>query len=76
MLDRIPAVYRHLIIMLIAAVLGWAADRIPELGLDPMVASLAGVLVATAILWITPLTRQYGVGKDNNESAGHSKRNA
>lgn len=70
MLDRIPAVYRHLIIMLIAAILGWAADNVANLGLDPLVASLLGVVIGTAILWITPLTRQYGVGEDSDESVG------
>ena len=70
MLDRIPAPMRHLIIMLIAALLGWAADNVAHLNLDPIVASLAGVVIGTAILWITPLTRQYGVGKDSDEYSG------
>jgi hypothetical protein len=67
MLDKIPAEARHILIMLLAAVLGWASDNILNLGLPPLVASLAGVVVGTLILWITPLTRQYGIGKDAND---------
>jgi hypothetical protein len=62
MFDRIPAQWRHLILMLAAALLGWASDNVLNLGLSPLVASLAGVLVATAIAWLTPITRQYGIG--------------
>jgi hypothetical protein len=67
MLDKIPAEARHILIMLLAAVLGWASDNILNLGLPPLVASLAGVVVGTLILWVTPMTRQYGIGKDTND---------
>lgn len=70
MLDRIPAVWRHLILMLAASLLGWASDNVLNLGLDPIVASLLGVVVATAIAWLTPLTRQYGVGNDGEHLTG------
>lgn len=63
MLDKIPAVWRHLIIMLFAAILGWAAEALPSFNLDPRLASLLGVVIATLILWFTPLTRQYGPEK-------------
>lgn len=64
MLDKIPAVWRHLVLMLAAALLGWAADNVMNLGLDPLIASVLGVIVATGIAWLTPLTRQYGIGND------------
>lgn len=64
MLDKIPAEVRHILIMLIAALLGWASDNVLNLGLSPLLASLAGVVVGTLLLYITPLTRQYGVGKE------------
>jgi hypothetical protein len=67
MLDKIPAETRHIVIMLLAAVLGWASDNVLNLGLNPLVASLAGVVVGTLILWVTPMTRQYGIGKDTND---------
>jgi hypothetical protein len=63
MLDRIPAEVRHILIMLGAALLGWASDNVLNLGLSPLLSSLAGVVVGTLILYVTPLTRQYGVGK-------------
>lgn len=64
MLDRLPSESRHIIIMLMAALFGWVGDNITGFGLSPIIASLLGVVVATGILWVTPLTRQYGVGKD------------
>jgi hypothetical protein len=64
MLDKIPAEVRHILIMLIAALLGWASDNVLNLGLSPLLASLAGVVVGTLLLYVTPLTRQYGVGKE------------
>lgn len=64
MLDKIPAEARHILIMLIAALLGWASDNVLNLGLSPLLSSLAGVVVGTLILYVTPLTRQYGVGKE------------
>jgi len=64
MLDKIPAEVRHVVIMLIAALLGWAMDNVLNLGLNPLLSSLTGVVVGTLILYITPLTRQYGVGKE------------
>jgi hypothetical protein len=65
MLDKIPAETRHIVIMLLAAVLGWASDNVLNLGLNPLVASLAGVVISTLVLWVTPLTRQYGIGKSD-----------
>jgi hypothetical protein len=65
MLDKIPAETRHILIMLLAAVLGWASDNVLNLGLNPLVASLAGVVIGTLVLWVTPLTRQYGIGKSD-----------
>jgi len=63
MLDKIPAEVRHILIMLLAAVLGWASDNVLNLGISPLLASLLGVVLGTLILYVTPLTRQYGVGK-------------
>lgn len=65
MLDKIPAEARHALIMLLAAVLGWASDNVLNLGLNPLLASLLGVVVGTLVLWVTPLTRQYGIGKSD-----------
>lgn len=66
MLDKIPAEARHALIMLLAAVLGWTSDNVLNLGLNPLFASLLGVIVGTLVLWVTPLTRQYGIGKSDD----------
>ena len=70
MLDRLAPEWRHLILMLAAALLGWASDNVANLGLPPLVASLAGVLVVAVIAWLTPITRQYGIGKDPTHGPG------
>lgn len=68
MLDRLPAIARHLIILLLGALasvlLQWAGtDLVPWLkSLDGPVWSLVGALVAQVVLLLTPLVRQYGVG--------------
>lgn len=64
MLDRLSPELRHVLIMLIAAILGWASDNVLNFGLPPLVASLFGVVVGTLLLYVTPLTRKYGFGKD------------
>lgn len=63
MLDKIAPEWRHLILMLAAALLGWASDNLLNMGLPPMAASMLGVVVAAGIAWLTPITRQYGVGR-------------
>lgn len=62
MLDKLPAPLRHFSLMLISALLGWASTNLADLNLDPLVAGLLGVFVAQALAFVTPLTKQYGVG--------------
>ena len=63
MLDKFPAPVRHSALMLISALLGWASTSVAGLNVDPFVASILGVVLTQAIAYITPLTKQYGVGK-------------
>ena len=67
--DKIPAKYRHLLIILGVAVLGALSlvlqqntqtilNDVPDY-LDPFVAGLIGY----AILWVTKITKQYGFGE-------------
>ena len=63
MLDKLSAEQRHLALLLIAAALAWLSANIPNFDIDPLGASLIGALVTAAIAYVTPLTRQYGVGK-------------
>lgn len=66
MLDGLSPAVRHLVLMLLPVVLGWAGtDLVPALhGVNPVVGSLAGVLVTAGVAWLTPFTTQYGVGSN------------
>lgn len=73
MLDNLPAWLRHLTIVVGAVFLGTVAETIISSGgvsgidwaatlvLASDAATVAGASVA-AVLWLTPATRQYGVG--------------
>ena len=69
-LDRLPAAVRHTLLMFVASVLAWAASAATEFEiadnpvLTGVVVSAATSLVATATLWFTKLTKQYGVGSE------------
>lgn len=63
MLDRIPPQARHFAIGLLAAVLTVLAEYVPQLGLHPMLAALLGAVIGYGLLWLTPLVRQYGLGR-------------
>lgn len=63
MLDKLPAWARHLALVVLAAVLTWAGtDLVPALQGQPGLAGVAAVLITMLLAWLTPLTRQYGVG--------------
>ena len=63
MLDRLKPEQRHLALLLIGAALAWLSTELPGLELDPLAASLIGALTTAALAYLTPLTKQYGVGK-------------
>ncbi|CAB4185963.1 hypothetical protein UFOVP1504_13 [uncultured Caudovirales phage] len=63
MLDRLTAEQRHLALLLIGAALAWLSTELPGLDVDPLSASLIGALATAALAYLTPLTKQYGVGK-------------
>ncbi len=68
MLDRLSPEARHLMLLLIGALIAWASTELPT-RLDPLPASLVGAFTTVALAWLTPLTRQYGIGapdKDDN----------
>lgn len=64
MLDKLSPEARHLMLLLIGAVIAWASTELPT-RLDPLAASLLGALTTAAVAWLTPLTRQYGIGADD-----------
>lgn len=63
-LDKIPPFYRHFILLAMGWVITNGANAITELHLSTAGASLAGVVLTMAIEVFTPITKQYGVGKD------------
>lgn len=62
MIDKLPPGARHLLIGLLAAVLTALSESVPALGLHPALAAVTGAALGYAVLVLTPLTRQYGVG--------------
>ena len=65
MLDKLSPEARHLMLLLIGALIAWASTELPT-QLDPLPASLLGALTTGALAWLTPITRQYGIGAPNN----------
>lgn len=62
MLDKLPAEVRHSLIALVAALVGWATSAIPALDLPEPLPALIGAGLTMAIAYLTPLTKQYGIG--------------
>lgn len=73
MLDRLPAWLRHLVIAFAAVAGSTVAQAVIEAGgvsqivwtdlaLDALDAGAVAVALVAATLWLTPLTKQYGVG--------------
>jgi hypothetical protein len=63
MLDKLKPALRHLALLAIAAVLTVVGnDVIPALKDQAGIASVVGALLTLLIAYVTPLTRQYGVG--------------
>lgn len=61
MLDKLPAEVRHAIIALAAALIGWATTALPMLNLPAPLAAIAGAVITIGTIYLTPLTKQYGV---------------
>lgn len=62
MLDFLPTPVRHSVIALAGALLGWATEALPGFNLPTPIAMIAGTAITIATMYLTPLTRQYGVG--------------
>ena len=63
-LDRLPQRVRELLIMLISALLGWAAEAVTTLDIPGYVIAMASGCIGWAALNWTTLTKQYGVGAE------------
>jgi len=63
MLDSLPPLARHLVLMLAACLLAWlGSDVVPFLHDKGGLAAAVGAFLVAALAVLTPLTRQYGVG--------------
>ena len=69
-LDRVPQRIRELIIMLISALLGWAAEAVTTLNVPGYVIAMASGIIGWAALNWTTLTKQYGVGQEQPATEG------
>ena len=64
MLDKLPAQVRHALIALAGSLLAWAVEAQKSWHLSAPVAAVVGTAITVAGLYLTPLTKQYGVSKD------------
>ncbi len=68
MLDAIPAIYRHLALQTIAALLGWVSSQfIPVLQDTGVIAPLVGSLLTTLLAALTGLVKQYGLFAESGD---------
>ena len=70
-LDRLPQRIRELLIMLVSALLGWAAEAVTTLAVPGYIVAMASGIIGWAALNWTTLTRQYGVGSDQIALESH-----
>lgn len=72
MLDKLPPAARHLLLAALPVILGWVlSDVVPALqGKYPAAAALWLVL-QQVLLWVLPLTRQYGAGAAQADPGGN-----
>ena len=66
MLDKLSPEARHLVLLLIGGLIAWASTELPT-RLEPLPASLVGAFTTILLAWLTPLTRQYGIGAPDND---------
>lgn len=62
MLDALSPLQRHVILLMVAGALGVLGDSLHLFDLPPSLAPLAAAAITAALAYVTPLTRQYGIG--------------
>lgn len=65
MLDYLPTPVRHAVLMIAGILLTWAASKVTDL--PAPLPEVGAVIVGMASLYLTNLTRQYGIGADTVE---------
>lgn len=62
-MSTLPPIFRHLILVVLAAVLSWAGtDLVPALNGQTGYGAILGALVTALLAYFTPLVQAYGVG--------------
>lgn len=61
--DTLPTVLQHAILLLVAAGLTWLLDLVHSWRIPADVSSLIGAALTLLIFSITPVTKQYGLGR-------------
>ena len=61
--DKLPPVVRHAILLGMAWVISNGANSVAHLHLTQSESTAAGAGLSLALMIFTPITRQYGVGK-------------
>jgi hypothetical protein len=67
MLDKLSPEARHISLLLLGTALTWLVIELPGLDVNPLIASLVGAIATAALAYLTPLTKQYGVGSDTKD---------
>lgn len=57
-----PAQVRHLLLLVLAALLTGLAEILPSLNLPATLLPFLGATITYALAWVTPLITSYGVG--------------
>jgi len=61
-LDKLPAPVRHMLIMSAGILLAWASTQITFL--PAPLPELLGLVLGMSTLYLTKITKQYGLGKE------------
>ncbi len=62
MLDKLSPANRHLVVALLGSVLGELSNQLPNLNIPAGIAPIVGAALASLILHVSKLTKQYGRG--------------
>lgn len=67
MLDKLTPELRHVLLLVLVPLLGYAAATVVPAIDNAALAGAAGVVLAALLAYFTPLTRQYGVGSGHGQ---------
>lgn len=69
MLDKLNPELRHFLLMLLVPLLGYFAYEVVPSMDNALVAGGIGVVLAAALAYFTPITRQYGIGSSDSQNS-------